>query len=162
MDDRGGLDVSDQHMTTFEFVLAGIHEMDGMTAEERLAGCVGAYDNPYLDCVTHPDKQQYIVAFEPVVLAAKKHNKLVELNNKSLHIRAGGRENVPKLVALCRKHDVRMIVSSDAHICYNVGNFTLAEELLREMDFPDELVLNKHQQIFDTYISERAERLGLL
>ena len=162
MDDRGNLDVDIHHMNTFEFVLAGIHEMDDMSAEERLSGCVAAYENPYLDCVTHPDKKKYIVEFEPVVLAAKRQNKLVELNNKSLHIRAGGRESVPKLVALCRKHDVRMIVSSDAHICYNVGNFALAEALLKEMNFPDELVLNKYQSVFDTYVLERAKRLELI
>ena len=161
MDEEGRLDVRDELMTPFEFVLAGIHEMDQMSADERLAGCVAAYENDYVDCVTHPDKSKYIVEFEPVVLAAKKHNKMVELNNKSLHIRSGGRENVPKLVSLCRKHDVRMIVSSDAHICYNVGNFALAEELIKEMDFPEELILNKRMSVFEEYIADRAKRLAL-
>ncbi len=161
LNETGELDVEESQIRTLEFVLAGIHESDQLSKEQRTAGCVAAYDNPYVDCVSHPDKLKYIVDFEPVVLAAKRHDKMVEINNKSMHIRTGGRENVPELLMLCKKHDVRIIVSSDAHICYNVGNFGLTEALLQEVGFPPELVLNRKLEVFEEYVSERTRRLGL-
>ena len=33
-------------------------------------------------------------------------------------------------------------MGSDAHICYDVGNFTYSEKIIQDNDFPKELVIN--------------------
>ena len=40
------------------------------------------------------------------------------------------------------KYDQPVIMGTDSHICYAVGDFTEAEKLMREIGFPGELVLN--------------------
>ena len=50
-----------------------------------------------------------------------------------------------ELLDLCKKYKVKIILGSDAHICYQVGIFDNAEKLLEEVDFPKELVINYHE-----------------
>ena len=42
----------------------------------------------------------------------------------------------------CRRHQVSVIIGSDAHFCTEVGVHDDALALLREVDFPEELVVN--------------------
>ena len=54
-------------------------------------------------------------------------------------------KNANELLDLCKKYKVKIILGSDAHICYQVGIFDNAEKLLEEVDFPKELVINYHE-----------------
>lgn len=42
----------------------------------------------------------------------------------------------------CKEYGVNIIMGSDAHICYDVGNFEYAEKIIEDNDFPKELVIN--------------------
>ena len=55
---------------------------------------------------------------------------------------AGARENYIKMLDLCQKYKVPIIIDSDAHIIMDVGNHDRAHELLEEIQFPEELVVN--------------------
>ncbi|MCI7207484.1 MAG: phosphatase, partial [Clostridium sp.] len=59
--------------------------------------------------------------------------------------RPNARENYKELLTLCKEHNVRIILGSDAHICYQVGILDDAERLIEEFDFPKELVINYHE-----------------
>lgn len=43
---------------------------------------------------------------------------------------------------LCKKYGVRIIMGTDSHICYDIGIFTHVEQLIEEINFPKELVIN--------------------
>ena len=51
-------------------------------------------------------------------------------------------ENIEELLRLCRHYEVPVLLGTDSHICYTVGVFDETLEILKEMDFPEELVLN--------------------
>ncbi len=53
-----------------------------------------------------------------------------------------GRKNAISLLNACRIHDARVVMNSDSHIAFDVGDLALCEELLEETNFPRELVLN--------------------
>ena len=48
----------------------------------------------------------------------------------------GGKANA------CRIHDARVVMNSDSHIAFDVGDLSLCEEIIEETNFPRELVLN--------------------
>lgn len=41
---------------------------------------------------------------------------------------------------------------SDAHIEEDICNFTLAQQLIDEVDFPDRLIVNTDMDLFNSYI----------
>lgn len=49
------------------------------------------------------------------------------------------------MLNLCKKYKVKVILGSDAHISYAVGKFPNCEKLLKEINFPDELVINYNE-----------------
>ena len=42
----------------------------------------------------------------------------------------------------CKKHDMPVILGSDAHISFQIADYSNVLPLLDETDFPQELVLN--------------------
>ena len=70
---------------------------------------------------------------------------MLEINNssyKSVGYRAGSRDNAKLMLAACKKYGAAVIMGSDAHVDIDVGNHSLSEEVLRENNFPAELVAN--------------------
>ena len=106
---------------------------------------VQVLENPLVDIIGHPDDSRYPVDFETVVRAAKQNNKFLELNNTSLKPdgpRSGARENDLCMLKLCMEHGVMITLGSDAHVEEDICNFSYAEELLKEVHFPDQLIAN--------------------
>ena len=69
----------------------------------------------------------------------------MEVNNSSFNPRSG-RQNAAKNVArwleIARAHRLPIILGSDAHIYYDVGDVSMAEKMIKEANYPEELVLN--------------------
>ena len=40
------------------------------------------------------------------------------------------------------KYEQPVIMGTDSHMCFAIGKFAETEQLMRELDFPTELVLN--------------------
>ena len=46
------------------------------------------------------------------------------------------------MLDLCKKHNVMVVMGTDSHIYYEIGNFENCINILKEANFPDNLVLN--------------------
>ena len=115
------------------------------TKEQNTQALVQVLENPLVDIIGHPDDSRYPVDFETVVRAAKQNNKFLELNNTSLKPdgpRSGARGNDLCMLKLCMEHGVMITLGSDAHVEEDICNFSYAEELLKEVHFPDQLIAN--------------------
>jgi putative hydrolase len=105
--------------------------------------------------IGHPDDGRYPIDYEKVVIAAKETKTLLEINNASLNpegSRENTHENALEILKLCKLHQVPVILGSDAHIAYDIGNFSNCMALLKEVDFPKELVVNYDTEFFLKYI----------
>ena len=87
------------------------------------------------------------------------NDKLIEINNHSFSFRKGSSPICRKFIRLCKKHDVRICVSSDAHICLRIGIFDDAILALQEENFPEELIVSRNLSSFREYLSERKNRI---
>ena len=56
------------------------------------------------------------------------------------------------MLELCRQYQVPVILDSDAHCEADVGNHARALALLKELDFPEELVVNSSLERAAEYI----------
>ena len=88
---------------------------------------------------------------------------MIELNNTSLTpggSRIHAYENDRIILPLCAKYKVPVIMNSDAHFTTAVGEQGRAEALLKELNFPEELIANYHPEILKEYIPDLADFQG--
>ena len=103
-----------------------------------------AMKNPYINIIGHPDDSRFPVDYERLVRMAKETGTLLEINNSSM--RPGGHrenttENIKEMLRLCKEYGVFITTGSDAHVDLDAGKFSYVETVLKECDFPEELVV---------------------
>ena len=155
IDFEGNIDADEETIRGLDFVIASMHPPCLKFGErnEITRAMIGAMENPYVRVLGHPGDNRYPFDHEAVVLAAKRTGTILEVNNASLKpggFRPGVRENLKILLELCKRHKVRVMANTDAHIAYDVGEFEESIKLFEEVNFPKELILNLHpKQILD-------------
>lgn len=141
---QGGLDIPDDFLKRLDFKMAGFHDIciEPSTIEENTNAMIYAMMNPYIDGVVHPGNPKFQVDIAAVVKAAKKYNKLIEINNHSFEARPGSENNCKEFALRCKEQRVTIVCGSDAHICFDIGKFENVYDILKEVDFPEELIIN--------------------
>lgn len=158
LDYAGHVDLPDDTLKEMDVVLASIHPpcyVSG-TIKENTSAYLGAMKNPYINIIAHPDDSRFPVDYETLVKAAKEYHVLLEVNNTSLSpesFRQGAHENYRKMLDLCVKYQVPIIVDSDAHADVLVGAHEFAIKMLEDIGFPEELVLNTDSEAIYRYIN---------
>lgn len=157
LDTKGTLDLNEYYYNQMDIRIAGIHVLcwQGGSIEENTAGMIAAIRNPWTQIISHPGDGTADLLFEPIVLAAKETRTLLEINNSSLNPRRNketATRNNLEILRLCKKYNVPVILSSDAHISYSIADYSFIWPLLQETEFPDELVINYSPDRFLQYI----------
>lgn len=157
LDSKGTLDMDDKLMATLDLRIAGIHSLcfTPGTKDENTAGMITAIGNPFINIISHPGDGTAELNFEPIVVAAKETNTLLEINNSSLkpiRHKDSARENNLEILRLCKKYDVPVILGSDAHISFDIANYEFLPSLLQEIEFPDDLIINTSVDRFKSYL----------
>lgn len=128
------------------------------TKEENTKAYINACNTSYVTILGHIDNPRYPCDYEQVVKAAKENDKIIELNNASLDpngSRVGAEELDKEILGLCAKYNVPIIMNSDAHIKYQIGDTDRCIKLLEEVKFPEELVINYNKDLFNHYFKFR-------
>ena len=157
LDGKGNLDLDEDYMKMLDIRIAGIHSLcyEYGTIEENTHGMVQAISNPFIHIISHPGDGTAALHFEPMVLAAKEHHTLLEINNSSLkptRNKPDARENNLTILRLCKKYEVPVILGSDAHISFDIARYDNLYELLQLTGFPEELIMNRDVKSFKEYL----------
>ncbi|MBR2259454.1 MAG: phosphatase [Blautia sp.] len=160
MDFDGGLDVPDDLLSAMDVVIVSLHPvcLDAGTKEQNTNAYLRTMENPYVNIIGHPDDGRYPVDYERLVLAAKKHHVLLELNNHSLDPGCG-RENARihdiEMLRLCMKYQVPIIMNSDAHWCDDIADTRFSMPLIKELGFPEELIVNRSVEAYKAFLTKK-------
>ena len=157
LDGEGNIDLDEYYMNLLDLRIAGIHSLcyEQGTVEENTHGMIQVISNPWIDIISHPGDGTAKLNFEPIVLAAKEHHTLLEINNSSLkpaRHKADALGNNLTLLRLCKKYEVPVILGSDAHISFDIANYEHVYKLLAETEFPEELIMNRDVNMFKKYL----------
>ncbi len=147
MDFDGNIDMEEYLLKRVDYVIASMHVVciKPGTIEENTRASIKAMQNPYVKILGHPDDSRYPLDYEALVQAAKEEKVFLELNNSSLNpgaVRQNAAENAIKLLETCKKYQAPIVLGTDSHICYTIGKFDRAMEIVEAVDFPKELILN--------------------
>lgn len=154
---EGTLDMDEFYLKLLDLRIAGIHSLcyQQGTVEENTHGMIQAISNPYTHIISHPGDGTAKLLFEPIVLAAKEHHTLLEINNSSLRPsrnKKDARGNNLEILRLSKKYEVPVILGSDAHISFDIANYEYLWPLLQETEFPEELIMNRSVSRFKEYL----------
>ncbi|MBR4643627.1 MAG: phosphatase [Bacteroidaceae bacterium] len=158
LDTKGTLDLDEKHYRILDIRIAGVHGLcwQGGTREENTAGVEAAIRNPWTHIISHPGDGTADLLFEPLVLAAKETKTLLEINNSSLnplrHKDVAVANNL-EILRLCKQYEVPVILSSDAHISYDIADYGFIHPLLFKTEFPEALIMNDKPEAFLAYLN---------
>lgn len=160
LNESGELDVSEGFLENLDIVLAGLHEgtIEPSDIEGNTKAILNAMDNKYIDIIVHLGNPRFPIDMEKVVLKAKETNTLLEINNSSfLTSRVGSEDNCHELALLCKQYKVRVIVNSDSHFAMDVGRLDNAIKLLKDINMPEELIVNSSVERFEKYMKAKGK-----
>lgn len=158
LDHDGTLDVSEYLYPRMDYVIASMHVpcVTPGSAAENTRASIRAMQNPYVKILGHPDDSRYPLDYEELVLAAKEEGVAPEVNNSSLNPQNGRDkkgENITTLLKTCMKYQVPILMGSDSHICYSIGEFGTAISLIEKLEFPEELILNTQEHAIERLVN---------
>ncbi len=154
----GSLSLQEKWLEKLDYAIVGIHSQCYQNAgvEKNTANLIECMKNPKVHFVSHPDDSNIPLDYTLLVPAAKKYNVALELNNSSLikkDKRLNCYDNYKFMLGLCLKSRTNIFVGSDAHDPSAVGLFNLAEDLLDQLDFDEDLIINNDLEKFTNFIN---------
>lgn len=156
----GKLSLEQKYIDFLDYAIVGIHGLcyENEGKEKNTANLIACMQNEKVFFVSHPDDDHTPLDYELLVQAAKEYHVALEVNNSSLHKqdrRLNCLANYYTMLGLCRRYEVPVIVSSDAHDPGWVGEFSLAETLLDKIGFDEGLILNTSADKLKEFIQLR-------
>ena len=148
MDTEGNVDLSPNVIKGLDITIASMHPpcyKGEKTLEEVTKAYINIMEREDIDIIGHPDDGRFPVDYEELVKAAIRTGTLLEINNSSLKpdgYRANTKENALRMLEYCKKYGAMIVLGSDAHFDTGIADYSYAEEVLREADFPNELIAN--------------------
>ena len=160
---NGDICLDGEHWRMLDLRIAGIHSLcwEGGTMEENTEGVVKAMRNPFMQIISHPGDGTAELDFERLMQVSKETHTLLEINNHSLapiRHKEVARPNNLTLLRLAKKYDTPIILGSDAHFSTMIAQYDNVMPLLKEVDFPDELIINYDVERFLNYLKPTPKK----
>ena len=160
---NGDICLDEEHWRMLDLRIAGIHSLcwEGGTMEENTEGVVKAMRNPFMQIISHPGDGTAELDFERLMQVSKETHTLLEINNHSLapiRHKEVARPNNLTLLRLAKKYDTPIILGSDAHFSTMIAQYDNVMPLLKEVDFPDELIINYDVERFLNYLKPTPKK----
>ena len=157
LDPSGKVDLPESYLEKLDYAIASIHMacVKPTTVADHTNATIKAIENPYVQIIGHPDDGRFPLNYEEIVHAAKENHVLLELNNSSVRpnaFRVNARENLCEMLELCKKYQVEVVMSSDAHVDSQIGKHPYVQALINEIGFPESLVINDDPKRFFQYM----------
>lgn len=158
----GELDINNKIIEICDIVIGGFHSIpeygDSGDINKNTKAIINVIQNNVVDILVHLGNPEFPIDYEKVVIAAKKHNVAIEINNGSLTTsRAGSKPNCEKIMELCFEHKPYISLGSDAHFSTLIGEFTEAIKLIGAYD--KELILNTSEDKLKEFSALRGKNI---
>ena len=157
--EQGEIDFFGDYLAELDIVLAGFHEpvfapTNEATHTKALINCIKSGN---VDIITHPGNPSYPIDIEAVAKAAAEYNVALEINNSSfLTSRKGSEHNCLAIAKAVKNAGGLLVMGSDSHIAYNLGDFEQAITIVEQAEFPRERLLNRSPEALLAFLSGRG------
>ncbi len=156
----GEIDLKGFALECLDLIIASIHNPTyaDRDAEDHTETWLNVMENPYIDILGHPGRDNYYFDVEAVTKKAKEKNICIELNEHTL-VKSQKSDDFCREIALaCKRNGTKVVINSDAHFCTEVGVYEKVPKMLEEIDFPEELIMNTNASRFIKYLEEKRNK----
>jgi DNA polymerase (family 10) len=114
--ESGGMDLPDDVLAQGDWIIASVHYGQKQSRQQITERILGAIENPHVCQIAHPTgrlinrRDPYEVDLDAVMVAAKKHGKLLELNANPQRLDLND-----VYCAAAKQHGIPLVINSDAH-----------------------------------------------
>lgn len=160
MDFEGSLDLKPGLLKNLSWVIASMHDviLRPGTEKEHTLGWLEIAKNPYVDMIGHCNFSSFPCDYDMVVKAFGENGKIVELNaHHGVSRRGKPLGYTEQMLEACRRYSVPIIINSDAHYHSYIGDFEHVVQYLKEIKFPEELVINTNGEEFEKVLKNRRK-----
>lgn len=162
MNENGDLDLAPRYLERLDWVAAGLHDdcIESTTIELNTKAVVRAIQSGLIDVVVHPGNPRFPIEHETVVRAIVDAGIAMEINNSSLTSphRRGSDANCLLLAKLAVKYKAQIVLGSDAHSPWQVGELSKAYELVASCGLRADQVLNFTAEGIRAYLRRRGKK----
>lgn len=161
LDLEGNIDLDSDILKKLDVVNASIHApcYKDIDASDHTSAYEAIVNNPHIDIICHSGAPRFMYDYEKIIGMAKKNHKLMEINNHSFFVRQPSIPNCRRIAQICKEKEVGIVVSSDAHITFDLGDYGRAMEMLNEIDFPEKLIINRNLKSFEEFMKAKGKEL---
>ncbi len=164
-DSETGLDLPNDLLEALDFVEVGFHSLCGFDGKDRARNTdavVQVLENPFVDQLNHPgNDERYPLDLEQVIVAAKKNNVIIELNNHSFDphgSRGGTHEREKEFARAAFEANIPIAVGSDSHYFNTIGIFDDALAAADEIGIPHDYFVNRDAQSVINHLEAKRPR----
>lgn len=154
MDFQGTLDMPQDILEKLDIVIASFHSSCTApgTVEQHTQAYLNLAKNPLINIIGHAGTASYAFDYEKVIPILGDAGKIFEINAHTFICRKESMNNCVTIAKLCKKYGLRIVVNSDAHSQYDVASCKKAFEMLKEIEFPEELIININEDRVAYYL----------
>ncbi|MCI7085464.1 phosphatase [bacterium] len=157
-DYEGNIDCEDSLASKLDWIVASMHTItiEGQPSFEK---CTNAYlklaDNKHINAVGHSGTEVFKYDYEKVIPQLAKNGILIEINNSTFNFKKSSMSNCIDIIKICKKNNARIVVDTDAHFSTYVGRAEPALKVLKDLDFPQKLIVNGSVETMQAYMKEK-------
>lgn len=146
-----------------DYVIASMHlnVLTPGSKKENTKTILKALNNEKINIIGHLDDSRFPVDYKEIVSELKNSKTILELNNSSLSetsFRLGAKKNLTELLSLLAEDDRKIIINTDSHYYKSVGDIKLAIDLIEEIKFPKELVINFNENLLREFLKNNLNK----
>jgi len=160
LDEHGTIDVPRVFMPFIDIVLLGIHpNTEKNLGREKYTDMLVAaiHKNPCVDIITHPNDPHYPVDYRKLAHEAKSRGVALELNNSKILYARSEIGEAELLIKACLDEGCQIAVCSDTHAIHELGTDESVQPLLKAVNFPEELIVNRTEEAALEFIESRRK-----
>jgi len=153
IDNDGGIDISDSTRQRLDYVIAGLHpggKFEDLGIKSNTAAMVKVIESGKINIISHP----FIMSFfktdiEVVAEQACKNNVLLEVNAawltpEKIEKHPENFMGVGRMIEIVKKHKKKIIVGSDAHNIWELGDDSPLKNIKKQIGLTDNLIINNY------------------
>ncbi|MBN2260542.1 MAG: PHP domain-containing protein [Clostridiales bacterium] len=164
IDFDGNIDVEERLFERLDLVIGSFHPIcfPTGTKSENTKAYIEMMKKGRVQIIGHPGNLQVKIDIVALIKAAKLYDVAIEINNATFTTpsRSGSEKNCEELISLGIEHDVLFCISSDAHIRYDLGNFTNAMKLIEKYKIPEKNIINSTAESMIAFLKRKGKLLN--
>jgi putative hydrolase len=148
IDTKGNLDLKEEHLRNQHIIIAGLHEKtpypSNLSMQQNTMAIINAMEKKCVSIISHPIRPEFPTNVDDLVSAAVENNVILELNTHIMKnvSHTNYMDEYKHLVKQAKNQEAQLIVNSDAHAHYFIGDDFILKKLGRVLGLSCSDLLN--------------------